>query len=255
MSQTPTPKQPGRGFWSELGGLLPPRPGEHGRGGYYRAASAGEVLVGAAGLAQGATYNEVVVTAGVRALQKRANELQLGTAALALTGQVGPRTGDAFRAIQARWRLTEDGICGPKTVRAVVVPIVVSTAMSWGVPAWCLGGIVGAESQWDPAAVGVKTPADTGICQINRAAHPGVTVEQATDFEWALEWTAKDLIGHRQELARVARPGMDAWELAVAAHNSPRAAKEWAESGIPGTDPDPLAYVTKVHQAWEEAKR
>jgi hypothetical protein len=44
-----------------------------------------------------------------------------------------------------------------------------------------LGGIVVAESELDPGAVGYDTPDDKGLVQINLPAHPEFTYDQAFD--------------------------------------------------------------------------
>nr|WP_269328857.1 peptidoglycan-binding protein [Kineosporia babensis] len=209
-------------------------------------------MVGSAGLEADATYNDLVVTAAVKALQRRLDELypSLG---IRPSGIVGPLTVRGFALVQRDNGLTVDGICGPQTVRAMMMSLIQSTAAMYGIPVWPLIGIVGAESGWDPGAVGVGTPYDTGPCQINRDAHPAVTLEQACDWRFAFGWTAREFKTQRDRIAQIARPGMDLDELAVAAHNSPKAARRWAETGRPGTSPNPEAYVAKVRKAWKEA--
>jgi hypothetical protein len=237
-------------MWTTTGGLLPAKAGT--KGGYYRLNRVGEKPVGATGLQAGADYNAFVVTAAVRSLQKRLADIvpELG---LKPSGQIGPRTDEAFTVVQMRHGLTVDGICGPKTVQAMVLPIAVSAAAQWGIPAWALIGIIGAESGWDPGAVGAETPWDTGLVQANRDAHPSITVAVACDVYGSLNWAAQELRAWRDRLGPLCVKGVLPDDVMVAAHNSPRAASEWARSGIPGKDPDPLAYLMKVRQAWKDA--
>lgn len=246
----PTPTKPGRGMWTTTGGLLPPKPGK--KGGFYRAPKPGETPVGAAGLKEDATYNEAVVTAGVKAMQRRLNDI-FPDLLLKVDGVVGPKTAEGFIGVQAQHDLVEDGICGPKTVQAMVMPLVVAAARQYGIPAWALIGIVGAESGWDPAAVGAQTPWDTGLCQVNRDAHPAMSVHDATDFHIALNWSARELKGWRDRLGPLCVKGVDPDDVMTAAHNSPKAARAWAVDGKPGKSPDPSAYVAKVRQAWKDA--
>lgn len=237
---------PGRGAWTTTGGLLPARPGTD--GGYYRAPTDGEATPGAAGKRLDADHNAQVVTEAVRAIQRllRAVTIQnnLPAASIAIDGLFGPRTGAAAVAVQGHYGLITDGIIGPATMRALLQPLLDETTDRYTLPPWVLPGIAGKESQLDPGAVGQTTPDDVGLVQVNRAAHPRVTLRQAIDPRWALDWTAARI---RREIDRwTSATAVDPVDIAVATHNSPAQAQQWAKQGTPTTH---IAdYVAKVKQ-------
>lgn len=65
---------------------------------------------------------------------------------------------------------------------------------SYGVSIPSMKRIVGCESSWDAVATHVtKREMSYGLSQINRLAHPGVSVAQAEDPEFALDYLASGL--------------------------------------------------------------
>ncbi len=217
------PDIPGRGSWSTQGGLLRLRPGHANPTGYYRLAVAPESMVGAAGARIGASWSATVVHLGVRAIQR-----QIGAG---VDGYFGVLTDRALRRWQAE-RADEvgaaDGIVGERTALAIWKPLIRLVARAHRVPVDVLGGLVRHESRLDPAAVGTLNGTDTGLCQINLAVHD-ITITSACDPEYALNWTAQDLRSTYNRWA--GETTVDRWRIAIANHNSPRAAREWATTG------------------------
>ena len=245
----PTPTKPGRGAWTATGGLLPPLPGKPNRGYYYRPAYPGEPLVGSAGLKAGCTYNDAVVTEAVRAIQRlvlaMGEERDLAFEPFSVTGQIGDKTGAAIAAVQGHLGLVQDAIVGPKTIWCLVQPIIEATCVEYSLPYWALKGIALTESQGDLGAVGRDTPNDTGLMQMNRAAHP-VTVRQAVDPHFCVDWTGRELAQRRDAYRDNAR--VDPILLAIAGHNSPKQAAAWAKAGAPPSK-QIADYVFSVQKA------
>lgn len=234
---------PGRGAWRQSGGLLPGRPGGAGRG-YYRAAVGTETPVGSAWLREeDAGHDAYCVHLGVKAIQRLVGALA--------DGWFGPATAAAVAAAQARHRVEADAIVGPASMRAFLTPLIQDLATHNAVPVVILGGLLVNESALDPACVGVNGM-DHGLAQINLGAHEKITVDQALNVEFAVEFTVNDL-SMRHSLW-FGRTKADPWDIAIAAHNSPALAKRWAQEGKPpvvaGRPFQIEEYVARVRAAW-----
>jgi hypothetical protein len=70
-------------------------------------------------------------------------------------------------------------------------------AQEYGISFVKLSNLVTYESRWDPKA---DNGYDRGLVQINRAAHPNITDEQAFDPEWALVWAAKKIANNEEHI-------------------------------------------------------
>lgn len=86
-------------------------------------------------------------------------------------------------------------IAQPREVGKTISEKVDFYADKWGVDRWLLHHIVKHESTYDPLAVG-----DThyykpsyGLVQINRYWNPQVSIEQAFDPDFALDWAGQQL--------------------------------------------------------------
>ncbi|NIR14647.1 transglycosylase SLT domain-containing protein, partial [Candidatus Bathyarchaeota archaeon] len=71
--------------------------------------------------------------------------------------------------------------------------IAADAAVDFGVPVEALYGLVTQESGWNPYAVGDHGNSH-GLVQIYQPAHPGITVQQATNPHFALRWAANNLL-------------------------------------------------------------
>lgn len=236
--------KPGRGAWRTLGGLLPGRPGSSSKVGYYRLATEGEIPIGSPWLRQeNCDHHQLVVHLGVKAVQSLSGAV--------VDGWFGPDTQRSVIGAQTKWGVDADGIVGRTTMRAALQDLVRDVAVSNGVPVEVLGGIIAHESGLDPAAVGVNG-VDHGLAQINLSAHPEISLLEALNPDYALHFTAEDLsMVYRTWRGRTTA---DAWDIAIAHHNSPLLAKRWA---IAGTAPEVAGrvfqigeYVAAVREAW-----
>lgn len=177
--------------------------------------------------------NFQAVALGVKAIQARVNSYGYSPK-LIVDGTYGPETAAGVKWTQAKMGFSaagQDGIAGPVTCRALWHDLLVWFGGSWHVPASQLYGFMMLESVGDPGAVGFTTPSDRGLNQINLAAHPNITVEQAFNPNFSIDYTAK-----RLGEARARYSGKSA-ELknycAIAQHNSPRDAELWYKNGTP----------------------
>lgn len=67
-----------------------------------------------------------------------------------------------------------------------------STALKYGLDLDHFDEVISCESGWDPS-IKSRYPGENswGIAQINLDAHPEITLAQALDPSWSLEWMAK----------------------------------------------------------------
>ena len=164
-------------------------------------------------------------------------------------GIFGPRTDEAVRAFQKVYVAPADGIVGPNTMKALLRPFVSKAEMGYEIPDHLLWGLIGQESGYDPGAVGYASPADLGLVQINTAVQTATTVEMAFDPSYAITWAAMRMRNAHDGFVRLYRTtDRLAWDCAVANHNSPAWARQWASTGVvPNTTIS--GYVTKVRTA------
>lgn len=182
--------------------------------------------------------NYQAVNLGVKAIQARINSFDIGYAPyLVEDGVYGETTKVAVKATQAAFGFTGsdvDGIAGPKTCRALWRDLFIWFGGVHHVPASQLYGFMMLESVGDPGAVGYTTPSDRGLNQINLVAHPYITVEQAFDPNFSINYTAKRLGD-----ARIKYSGKSADlknKVAIAQHNSPLWADQWYRAEAPPND-------------------
>lgn len=172
------------------------------------------------------------VAEGVRAIQDLLN--------IYIDGLFGPQTETAVKAFQKERALTVDGIVGPATIKALLEPTMMSVTSQYRIPDRLLYGIVQQESVRDPGAVGYSTPSDRGLVQINLTAHKSITMRQACTPSFSLDFAANSMrTQHDRYRNRTdyisSHDGQDkvAWDAAVAYHNSPAWAEQWAKTGTP----------------------
>lgn len=178
--------------------------------------------------------NYQAVNFAVKAIQSRVNSYGYSPA-LIVDGVYGKGTAAGVKWMQSTKLGTgADGVVGPTTARAMFKDYLLWFGGSHSVPASHLHGFVMLESGYDPGAVGVTTPSDRGLNQINENAHPNITDEMAFDPVYSIDYTAKRLSD-----ARIKFSGKTV-ELknycSVAQHNNPRDALAWYNTGSPPND-------------------
>lgn len=180
--------------------------------------------------------NYQAVHLAVKAIQTRVNGYGYSPA-LVVDGKFGKSSADGVKWVQAKLGFSaagQDGVVGPTTCKALFKDLLIWFGGVHHAPASQLHGFVMLESGYDPGAVGVTTPSDRGLNQINENAHPDITDEQAFDPAFAINYTAKRLSD-----ARIAFSGKSVDlknKCAIAQHNSPLWAKQWYAAGSPPND-------------------
>lgn len=208
----------GRGAWSATG---------KDNGSRYYSYVAGRPIDGAQPFRD---VNYQAVNLGVKAIQARINAYGYSPG-LIVNGEYGSMTAAGVKWLQYKLGVGIDGVVGPTTARAMFKDLLIWFGGVHHVPASQLHGFVMLESGYDPGAVGVTTPSDRGLNQINENAHPDITDDMAFDPVFSIDYTAKRLSD-----ARIQFSGKTV-ELknycAIAQHNSPLAARQWYEAGSP----------------------
>jgi len=238
----------GRGAWpsSGLGGTLNvagTRPGN-----YYRAPTISAVtmpgLVGALAVRLGTScdINDYAVHRAVMALQPYFHAVP--------DGILGTATSLAIRAYQKAHGLAMDGAIGPATCRSIFEPLVTEAAVHLDTPHAVLLrtiaiGTISIESGFDLGAVGVDTPQDLGIAQINGPAHPSMSAAARLDPAIAIPWMVAFVDDHLVEFRYDVDPAIAAYNLGVSG------AWAWVNAGRPQwyRGRDVQAYVAKIKEA------
>jgi hypothetical protein len=145
-------------------------------------------------------------------------------------GRFGDATTQAVKNYQLTERLLSDGVVGPLTAKALFHPRIADLESQYKIPYSLLCGIAAHESSFDPGAFG-SDPDDHGLVQINAVAHPDISVAQAYDPAFALEFCAK-VTKDRHDFY-FQRCKALAWSCAIAAWHSPVDANDWCRTGTP----------------------
>lgn len=157
-------------------------------------------------------------------------------------GVFGPRTRSAVRAFQTDVKLQPDGIVGHKSARALYEPFVNDTERKLQIPEHLLHGQLMLESGYDPGAQGSMDARDRGLCQVNSRWHPDVTDELAYGRpKWIINWSGSRLRSAYDGLS------VESWDAALASHNNPEKAQQWARSGE-APDEQIATYVRLVRK-------
>lgn len=206
----------GRGAWST---------GAKDNGSRYYTHVAGKP---ADGSSPNADVNYQAVSLGVEAIQSRINEYGYSPALIA-DGVLGPATALGIKWVQTKIGVGADGVVGPTTAKALWKDLLIWYGGVHHVPASQLYGFMMLESLADPGAVGVTTPSDRGLSQINLSAHTNITVEQAFDPHFAINYTAKRLSDARIKFSEKTVDLKN--RCAILQHNSPLAANQLYATG------------------------
>lgn len=226
----PTPAETGRGAWSKRGNVVDSTIYKRLNG---RSCSVSNV--------DAVTQDLWAVNRGVLAIQQL-----LGMDYTSGPGLFGPKTYAAVLAFQTSMVPPADGLVGRNTMRALLRGPVGALEKQRGIPRRLLWGIVGAESSWDPGAVGNTTPYDVGLAQINLKVNTTVTAEQAVTPAFALEWTAAKMAAAQATYLRsYACPVPLAWDAAALAHHAPAWGRQYASTGVLPND-KAKAYLQRV---------
>jgi hypothetical protein len=148
----------------------------------------------------------------------------------------GPSADRETRAFQKARGLGADGVIGPLTGRALVMPYVEAHAKANGLPLWMPRGVVGHESGFDCGAIGYADQGDRGPTQRHLGSGINISLSQAIRPGWCVPSLT-------HFLARL-RVLMDD-DGAVAAWNVGEAGAEWwFDEGKPDSGSPPW---------WDEA--
>jgi soluble lytic murein transglycosylase-like protein len=178
--------------------------------------------------------NDLAVFLGAKAIQKLLDFDESGQ-----DGIIGPNTDQRIRDKQKDLGVAADGLIGPTTMKAMLMPLIREVGERHGVRWKLLCGKLTWEGNFDPGAVGWADMDDLGLSQINIRAHPHVSVEEAFDPHFALHFGA-----------RLMRENLDAFDGnerdAIAAYNLGQGGtRQWIAAGRPDT----------WHGSWMNAPR
>jgi hypothetical protein len=220
----------GRGAWSTVGKL---------NGSRYYEYIAGKPLDGSSASRD---VNFQAVNLGVKAIQERINSFGYSPGLIA-DGVLGKGTREGIIWVQKRLGLYADGRAGTVTMQALWRDYLVWFGGVYSVPAAHMYGFMMLESVGDPGAVGYVTPSDRGLNQINLVAHPNITVEQAFDPVFSINYTAQRL---SQARSKYSGKTIDLkTKCSIAQHNAPVYADQWYQTGSP-PNTKIATYVDKV---------
>jgi hypothetical protein len=209
---------PGRGCWTRDGGTTP----------FYQNG------VGQQSLNDCLSFSQVAVCYGVATIKKRVNAV-LGTSTLTPTNYFyGFSTASEVAKAQKILNVTADGVVGPQTARALLVPLVKTAEANHHIPDHLLCATMDLESNFDPGGQGDGTPFDLGLEQINTKVYP-VPVAQAFDHEWAIaDMAARMRSAFNKYVPDPSKPWQTQelrYNCTVAAHYAPGWADLWWNTG------------------------
>lgn len=170
--------------------------------------------------------DEYAVRAGVLALQRH-----LG---LYDDGLYGPKTAAGVTIWQRSMGLVADGVYGPASARAMFAPALdsfarqIATSGSTATVIARIGrGTIAYESGYDPGAVGVTTPVDLGLAQLNGPSHPAMTVDDRLDPLTSLRYATSLIASNLDAMSGNERDAIAAYNLGVGG------ARSWVRAGRP----------------------
>lgn len=220
----------GRGAWPNngVGGTMDTtgtKPGP-----YYRAPAAGSSMkmIGLAGFRANRDSTEVSVDDYVTWRAVMAYQTFFGATP---DGIWGPKTDQTVKEYQSRNNLKVDGVVGPLTSKSIFRRYAERHVDNFAAGNADLKrmvvGHIAYESGFDPAAVGVTTPQDLGLGQINGRYHPDMSVNDRLDPSIAVPWVVNFVKGNLDYFKGNVRD-------AVASYNLGRGgANNWIKQGRP----------------------
>lgn len=150
---------------------------------------------------------------------------------------IGKQADTQIRAFQKAKGLGSDGVIGPHTGRALVMPYVEAQAQAHSLPLWMPRGVVGHESGFDVGAIGYADQGDRGSTQRHLGSGINISLSQAIRPAWAIPSLASRLANMKSLMDE---------DGAVASWNCGEAGAEWwFDSGKPDSGSPPW---------WDEAK-
>jgi hypothetical protein len=163
-----------------------------------------------------------------------------------------PVLGEAFtnrvKEFQAAKDITVSGKVGAATAKELFRKRVEAKEDEFGFPRGTIGKKLVLESACDPVAIGGTDPDDSGIAQINVRIHTGVSLAEAFDPEFAIDWVANYLKGNH---ARIIRE-VNVMKAARASYNiGVEYAKQWMQAGFPASGGPMLGSVDSFARATE----
>lgn len=200
-------------------------------GPFYRAPTGDQPLPGliawrAVRAGTSVDINSYAVYAGVRAIQ--------ALVGAGVDGLFGQETGTKLVTWQDNHGLTDDGVFGGVTSKAMFLPFVsaaVNKATADTIERASMlklsRGHIGHESGWDPGAVGGTTPQDLGLGQINGPSHPSLGVDDRLNPRIAIPYIVVLVQANLEAMGRIEGDAIAAYYLGVAG------AKEWVRVGRP----------------------
>lgn len=198
--------------------------------------------------------DELAVHKGVKAIQRLLN----GCTGLGLQikedGIFQADTDHAVKKLQGLGSIKQDGIVGQKTMKTLLfVPITRKSAERWSGDQWkAVWGILHWEGGWDPGAVGYADKNDWGLAQVNTVAHPKVTLDQAFDPYWAIDFILDYLDNASYYLGRDIRDQVASYNLGIGG------ARQWIAAGRPDVwlpswstiERKPNEYIDRILNAY-----
>lgn len=140
---------------------------------------------------------------------------------------IGLQADEAIRDFQRDNKLEVDGVVGPNTARVLYRKRALEVEKKYNIPDNLVCKQKTLESSNDPAAIGMSG-ADIGLMQINVIYHPGVSVAQAIDGAFALDFGASYLRSQYDNIRD--------WDGALAAYNQGAFyATQWVKAGKPAS--------------------
>jgi hypothetical protein len=200
-------------------------------------------------VAYNAVLNETEVSIDYYAVYMAIKSVQRWVGA-PVTGLFDKATKDAVVQWQAEKGLTQDGIFGPATARALVEPVILSEAKKLDANHPILGqvavGFCAWESGFDFGAVGGATPEDLGLFQINGPSHPSMSVDQRLTILPSIRYALELIKSNLDEFPNDLDAGIAAYNLGK------QGAKDWIADGKPdvwvrdGKSTDVRKYINAI---------